>query len=113
MPSRSMGGAMAIGFYRKVHVKEDRSDRFEALLQSYISAVLDEEPGCTFLTYLRSPTDPLLFTLHEEYADERALDQHRNGDLEKLWLPVLMRHVATVTVSRFAVADEDEVMAPS
>ena len=108
-----MGGSMAIGFYRKVRAKEGCSERFEALLQSYIAAILDEEPGCTFLTYLRSPTDPLLFTIHEEYADEHALELHRNGDLERLWLPVLLRHVTGVTVSRFAVADEDELMARS
>lgn len=108
-----LGGVMAIGIYRKVRVKEGCAERFEALLQSYVAAVVSHEPGCTFLTFLRSPTDRLLFTIHEEYADEYALDQHRNSDLERLWLPVLVRQVAAITASRFDVADIDELMAPS
>lgn len=104
---------MAIGIYRKVRVKEGCVERFEALLQSYVAAVVSNEPGCTFLSFLRSPTDSLLFTIHEEYADEFALEQHRNSDLERLWLPVLVRHVAAVTASRFEVADAHELMAPS
>ena len=104
---------MAIGIYRKVRVKEGCGERFEALLQSYVAAVVSSEPGCTFFAFLRSPTDSLQFTIHEEYADEYALEQHRNSDLERLWLPVLVRQVAGITASRFAVADADEMMALS
>jgi quinol monooxygenase YgiN len=104
-----MGGVMAIGIYRKVRAREGCGERFEALLRSYAAAVVSSEPGCTFLTFLRSPTDSLLFTIHEEYADEYALEQHRNGDLERLWLPVLLRQVTSVTASRFSVADVDEL----
>lgn len=104
---------MAIGIYRKVRAREGCDERLEALLRSYAAAVVSSEPGCTFLTFLRSPMDRLLFTIHEEYADEYALEQHRNGDLERLWLPVLLRQVATVTASRFSVADADELLALS
>ncbi len=101
---------MAIGFYRKVRAKEGCGERFEALLQGYVADVVSSEPGCTFMTYLRSPTDALSFTIHEEYADERALEEHRNSDLERLWLPVLVRQVASMTASRFSVADADELI---
>jgi quinol monooxygenase YgiN len=101
---------MAIGIYRKVRVKEGCGERFGALLLGYVADVLSNEPGCTFLTFLRSPTDSLLFTIHEEYADEYALERHRNGDLERLWLPVLVRQVASITTSRFSVADADELV---
>lgn len=104
---------MAIGFYRKVRVKEGCGERFETLARNYASAVADHQPGTAALAILRSPRDPHLFAIHEEYADEQALELHRSSDLERLWLPVLIRHVASVTVSRFAVADEDELMARS
>ena len=104
---------MAIGFYRKVRVKEGCAEWFAARLQIYAAAVIAQEPGCTLLTILRSPTDSLLFTIHEEYADEYALEQHRNSDLERLWLPVLVRQVASITASRFSVADADELTALS
>lgn len=104
---------MAIGFYRKVRVTEGCGDRFEALLQSYAAAVIENAEGRVLMAYVRSSTDPMLFTIHEEYADEQTLDMHRNSDLERLWLPVLMRHVLGVTVSRFAVADEDKLVSLS
>jgi quinol monooxygenase YgiN len=104
---------MAIGFYRKVRAKDGCGERFEALARNYVAAVVDQEPGCTGMVVLRSPSDPLQFTIHEEYADEYAVEVHRNSDLERLWLPVLLRHVSSVTVSRFVVTDEDELMARS
>ncbi|HWV80145.1 MAG TPA: antibiotic biosynthesis monooxygenase family protein [Hyphomicrobiaceae bacterium] len=104
---------MAIGIYRKVRVKEGCGERFEALLRGYVADVVSSEPGCTFLAFLRSPTDSQLFSIHEEYADEYALEQHRNSDLERLWLPVLVRQVASITASRFSVADADELISLS
>ena len=100
---------MGIGFYRTVRVKEGCAERFQRLMLGYAKAISMYEPGCTFHATSRSTTDPLEFTVHEEYADRGALEIHRTSDHKRLWLPVILREVASVSVSCFAVQEEDAV----
>jgi autoinducer 2-degrading protein len=42
-----------------------------------MAAVRGNEPGCVLFRPTRSPRDPEVFLLYEEYLDQDALDAHR------------------------------------
>ncbi|MFZ0216621.1 MAG: putative quinol monooxygenase [Candidatus Dormiibacterota bacterium] len=56
-------------------VKPGEGERVQAILET-MAPPSREEPGCLFYQAHRSPEDPSVFFLYEQYADEGAYRQH-------------------------------------
>src|SRR5262245_24292495 len=74
-------GAMAgvLTVVAKVRAAKGKGDALAALVREQAAAVRAAEPGCLVYRAHRSPKDPDLFYFYEQYADEAALDTHRNA----------------------------------
>ncbi len=55
--------------------KEGEEDKVLEILQ-IMEPLSREEPGCLFYQAHRSPEDPRVFFLYEQYADEAAFQAH-------------------------------------
>ena len=63
----------------KIRAAEGKASLLEALLLEQVAAVRKAEPGCMSYKLHRSETDPSLFFVYEQYADEAARTAHQNG----------------------------------
>jgi len=61
----------------KYHVKPGHGDAVAAALREMAPLVQAGEPGCTLYHANRSTENPDQFLLYEHYADEAALQAHR------------------------------------
>jgi quinol monooxygenase YgiN len=62
----------------KYFAKPGKGDEVESLLRRMAPLVAANEPGCRLYHANRSTDHPDLFLLYEHYADQAALDAHRN-----------------------------------
>ena len=62
----------------KYHVKTGKGDEGEAALRRMAPLVQTGEPGCKLYQANRSTENRDLFLLYEHYADQAALEAHRN-----------------------------------
>jgi quinol monooxygenase YgiN len=62
-----------------LRVRLDIVDNFLARLLRHAAISLDREPGCHRFDIQQECNDPTLFLLVEEYADEAALQAHRDS----------------------------------
>lgn len=62
-----------------LRVRSDIVDTFLARLLQHAATSLDREPGCHRFDIQQERSDPTLFLLIEEYADEAALRAHRDS----------------------------------
>lgn len=61
----------------RYHCKPGMGDQVAAALEQIAPIVRAEEPGCTLYQANRSTENPDMFLLYELYADEAALQAHR------------------------------------
>jgi len=59
--------------------KEGKADRLEAVIGELLEPSR-AEPGNVFYQAHRSPEDPQLFYLYEQYADEAAYEAHMDSE---------------------------------
>jgi quinol monooxygenase YgiN len=62
----------------KYFAKAGKGDEVEGLLRRMAPLVSANEPGCKLYQSNRSADSPDIFLLYEHYADQAALDAHRN-----------------------------------
>ena len=62
----------------KYFVKAGKGNEVEAALRRMAPLVKASEPDCKVYHANRSPENPDIFLLYEHYADQAALDLHRN-----------------------------------
>ena len=62
-----------------LRVREDIIERFRDRLLRHARISLEAEPGCNRFDIHQEGSDPTLFLLMEVYADEAALEIHRNS----------------------------------
>lgn len=62
-----------------LRVRPDIVDNFLARLLRHAATSLDREPGCRRFDIQQECNDPTLFLLVEEYADDAALQTHRDS----------------------------------
>lgn len=60
--------------------RADIVDQFRARLVRHAATSVEREAGCRRFDVHQEKTDPTLFFLHEVYADEAALEQHRASE---------------------------------
>ena len=74
-----------ISIFVTIQIKEGFRDQFtEASFGDAQGSVRDEQ-GCFRFDILQSAEDPNRFHLYEVYADEAALEAHRNAPHYKKW----------------------------
>ncbi len=74
-----------ISIFVTIRIKPEFKDRFtEASLGDAQGSVRDE-PGCFRFDILQDNSDSNCFHLYEVYADEAALEAHRNAPHDKKW----------------------------
>lgn len=61
------------------HVKPGMAAQVIAALQEMAPLVAQHEPGCLMYQVCRSQEEPDAFLLYEQYADEAALQAHRDA----------------------------------
>jgi quinol monooxygenase YgiN len=57
--------------------KEGAADRIKEILELLTPLVRENEPGNLFYQAHVSPSDPNVFFIYEQYADEAAFEAHR------------------------------------
>lgn len=80
----------------KYFAKPGSGDQVEGLLRRMAPLVSANEPGCKLYHANRSAENPDVFLLYEHYADQAALDAHRNTPhfkeiIEGVIVPLLER----------------------
>ena len=60
--------------------RPDVADEFHARLARHAATSVEREAGCLQFNVYRETADPTLFLLHEVYADQAALDAHRQTE---------------------------------
>jgi len=78
-----------ISIFVTIKVKPGYADQFrEASLGDSQGSVRDE-PGCFRFDILQNTNDPNTFHLYEVYADDAALESHRNAPHYKKWRSIV------------------------
>lgn len=71
---------MPIGVIAKLKIQEAKTAEFEAIFKELAAQVRAKEPGNNFYALHKSRTDPQLYIVLEQYADQAALDAHGKTD---------------------------------
>ncbi|MEJ0042085.1 MAG: putative quinol monooxygenase [Rhizomicrobium sp.] len=73
---------MAIGVIATIKIKEGTNEAFEAVAKDLTAAVRAKEPGNLFYQFCKA--DPTTYVVMEVYADQAAVDAHRNSEHFKM-----------------------------
>ena len=74
-----------ISIFVTIRIKEGFADEFSELSLGDAEGSTRDEPGCYRFDILRNAEDSNLFHLYEVYADDAALDTHREAPHYKKW----------------------------
>ncbi|MEI9991402.1 MAG: putative quinol monooxygenase [Rhizomicrobium sp.] len=69
---------MAIGVIATIKIKEGTNEAFETAAKGLMAAVRANEPGNEIYRFCKA--DATTYVVMEIYADQAALDAHRNSD---------------------------------
>ena len=86
-----------IGGLKTIQVKVGHEREFEALFARLREEVRVHEPGNRLYSLLRSRTDPAVYIVQEQYADQAAFDAHKSSPHGALYYPqirALLDHLA-------------------
>jgi len=75
---------MAIGILATIKIKEGMNEAFEAVAKELMAAVRAGEPGNLVYQFCKSKSDPTTYVVMEVYADQAAVEAHRNAEHFKL-----------------------------
>ncbi|HJW41706.1 MAG TPA: putative quinol monooxygenase [Rhizomicrobium sp.] len=71
---------MAIGILATIKIKEGTNAAFEAVAKELMAAVRANEPGNKIYQFCKSKADATTYVVMEVYADQAAVEAHRNSD---------------------------------
>ena len=74
-----------ISIFVTIQIKEGFKDQFTEASFGDAQGSVRDEPGCFRFDILQSDEDPNRFHLYEVYADQAALEAHRNAPHYKKW----------------------------
>lgn len=95
-----------VGGLKIIQVKPGQDEAFERTFTELRSAMWDNESGCLLFSLLKSRSNPLLYTVQEQYRDAEALDLHnRSGHVSK-YQPLLQQFILSVEEELFDVVVE-------
>jgi quinol monooxygenase YgiN len=90
-----------VGGLKVVRVKAGLEQEFERLFGQLREEMRAHEPGCLLYSLLRSRTDPRDYIVHEQYADQAALDAHQKSSYGAVFFPKMRAIVESITVEYF------------
>jgi quinol monooxygenase YgiN len=68
-----------IGAIARLKVQKGKGPEFEAMFRSLAARVRADEPGAKLYQLCKSRSDPNEYVVMEIYADQAAVDAHRNS----------------------------------
>ncbi len=71
---------MAVGIVAKLTIQSGKGAEFEAAFAKCQEAVRATEPGCQLYTLGRDKTNPDVYFVMEQYADQAARETHASAD---------------------------------
>ncbi|MQG57344.1 MAG: antibiotic biosynthesis monooxygenase [SAR202 cluster bacterium] len=74
-----------ISIFVTIRIKDGFADQFREASFGDAHGATREEPGCFRFDILQNAEDSNLFHLYEVYADEAAIDAHREAPHYKAW----------------------------
>ena len=77
---RERGQVMAVGLLATITIQEGKNAEFEEAFLDLTELVRANEPGNVFYALHRSPTDPQVYKVMEQYDSPEALDAHGKTD---------------------------------
>ena len=66
-----------VGGLKVLTVMQGREHEFEVLFAELRNEMRLHEPGCPLYSLLKSRKSPRVYIVHEQYADQAALDLHQ------------------------------------
>lgn len=90
-----------IGGLKIITVKAGYEDEFERLFKQLREQMRLREPNCLLYSLLKSRTDPRSYIVHEQYADQEALDEHENSPHGAEFFPRIRAILDDITVEYF------------
>lgn len=76
-----------------VQVNPGRLEAFVEAIRTNAERSFTDEPGCLYFDVSQDVADDHHFTLYELYADEAAVDAHRNQPHFKVWREAVAQYV--------------------
>ncbi len=74
-----------ISIFVTIQIKPGYKEKFLEALMGDAQGAGRDEPGCYRFDVLQDDTDPNRIHLYEVYADQKALEAHRNAPHYKKW----------------------------
>ena len=71
---------MAVGLLATITIQEGKNEEFEEAFLDLTELVRANEPGNVFYALHRSPRDPQVYKVMEQYASPEALNAHGKSD---------------------------------
>ena len=93
---------MAVGLLATITIQEGKNEEFEEAFLDLTESVRANEPGNVFYALHRSPTDPQVYKVMEQYDSPEALDAHGKTDY--------FREANTRLAGMVAAAPEIEIL---
>ncbi|MDB5975683.1 MAG: hypothetical protein JWR07_2443 [Nevskia sp.] len=90
-----------IGGMKIMSVKPGREKQFEQLFRELREEIRKNEPGCMAYVLLSSRMTRDSYVLHEQYADQAALDAHRASVYGARYFPVIRSLLTGIEVEYF------------
>ena len=90
-----------VGGLKVVRVKPGNEAAFEALFSELRDEMRTAEPGCLVYSLLRSRSDPQAYIVHEQYADQAALNAHEASAHGAEFFPKIRALLESITVEYF------------
>lgn len=79
----------------KQHVKPGKEAELERLMKALVADVRAHEPDCTIFEFVRSQSEPGVYLVVEQYADEAAFARHRQTEYLQRTIPAMLECLAT------------------
>jgi quinol monooxygenase YgiN len=76
-----------------LRVRPGHRDQFLEAIETQARSSFDDEPGCVYFDVSCDRADDHHFQLYEVYADEAAIEAHRQTDHFLSWRRAAARHV--------------------
>ena len=71
---------MTIGVIATLTIAEGKNEEFEGIFSQLVAQVNEHESGCNFYQFHKSRTDPQVYIVLEQYADQESFDAHGKTD---------------------------------
>ena len=90
-----------VGGLKVITVQPGHESEFEMLFSQLRHEVRLHEPGCILYSLLKSRQDPRKYIVHEQYAEQSALDAHQKSSHGAHYFPKIRAILERIEVEYF------------